>query len=141
ASADRIVIAAVLGLAAAGRYQVAYAVGGVGVALVTALNQAWGPLLLGAREHNRWDILTATSAVIHLVAGITAVTLALIAPLALLIAAPPSYGRSGLVPVVAIVAFSALPYAACGTYFQVVFVSGRTRVMAVAAPLAAALNI
>jgi O-antigen/teichoic acid export membrane protein len=141
ASADRILIVAILGLTAAGRYQVAYAVGGLGVALVTALNQAWLPLLLGAREHNRWEILTATSAVVHLVAGLAAVALALIAPLALLIAAPPSYGRSSLVPVAAIVAFSALPYATCGTYFQVVFVSGRTRVMAVAAPLAAAVNI
>jgi O-antigen/teichoic acid export membrane protein len=141
ASADRIIIVGILGLAAAGRYQVAYAVGGLGVALVTALNQAWLPLLLGAREDNRWEILRTTSAVVHLVAGITATMLALAAPLALLIAAPASYGRSGLVPVAAIVAFSALPYATCSTYFQAVFVSGRTRVMAVAAPVAAMVNI
>jgi O-antigen/teichoic acid export membrane protein len=140
-SADRIIIVGILGLAAAGRYQVAYAVGGLGVALVTALNQAWLPLLLGAREENRWEILRATSGVVHLVSGITAITLALAAPLALLIAAPASYGRSGLVPIAAIVAFSALPYATCSLYFQAVFVSGRTRVMAVAAPVAAAVNI
>jgi O-antigen/teichoic acid export membrane protein len=141
ASADRIIIVAILGLAAAGRYQVAYAVGGLGVALITAVNQAWLPLLLGARKENRWEILGATSAVVHLLAGIVAVALALASPLALLIAAPASYGRSGLVPVAAIVAFSALPYATCSTYFQAVFVSGRTRVMAVAAPVAAAVNI
>ncbi len=140
-SADRIIIVAILGLAAAGRYQVAYAVGGLGVALVTALNQAWLPLLLGAREENRWEILRATSAVVHLVAGITATTLALAAPLALAIAAPPSYGRHGLVAVAAIVAFSALPYATCSSYFHAVFVSGRTRVMAIAAPVAAVVNI
>jgi O-antigen/teichoic acid export membrane protein len=140
-SADRILIVGILGLAAAGRYQVAYAVGGLGVALVTALNQAWLPLLLGARDDGRWEILRATSAVVHLVAGITAITLALAAPLVLLVAAPPSYGRAGLVPVAAIVAFSAIPYATGSTYFQVVFVSGRTRVMAVAAPIAAAVNI
>ncbi len=141
ASADRILIVSILGLAAAGRYQVAYAVGGLGVSLIVGLNQAWLPLLLGAREENRWEILSATSAVVHVVAGITAIALALVAPLALLVAAPASYGRDALVPVAAIVAFSALPYASCGTYFQVVFVSGRTRVMAAAAPLAAALNI
>jgi O-antigen/teichoic acid export membrane protein len=141
ASADRILIVAILGLASAGRYQVAYAVGGLGVALITAVNQAWLPLLLGAREDTRWEILRATSEVVHLLAGITAVTLALAAPLALLLAAPASYGRSGLVPVAAVVAFSALPYATCSLYFQPVFVSGRTRVMAVAAPVAAAVNI
>jgi O-antigen/teichoic acid export membrane protein len=141
ASADRILIAGILGLAAAGRYQVAYAVGGVGVALVTALNQAWLPLVLGAREENRWDVLTATAAVVQLVSAIVAITLALLAPLALLLAAPSSYGRHSLVPVAALVAFAALPYATCSAYFQVVFVSGRTRVMAVAAPLAAAVNI
>jgi O-antigen/teichoic acid export membrane protein len=140
-SADRIIIVGILGLAAAGRYQVAYAVGGLGVALVTALNQAWLPLLLGARNESRWEILRATSAVVHLVAGIVAITLALAAPLALAIAAPPSYGRHGLVAVAAIVAFSALPYATCSTYFHAVFVSGRTRVMAIAAPVAAAVNI
>ena len=141
ASADRILIVGILGLASAGRYQVAYAVGGLGVALVTALNQAWVPLLLGARERGRWQILRATSAVVHVVAGIAGVTLALLAPLALVVAAPASYGRHALMPVAAIVAFSALPYATCSSYFQVVFVSGRTRVMAVAAPVAAAVNI
>jgi O-antigen/teichoic acid export membrane protein len=141
ASADRVVIVAALGLAAAGRYQVAYAIGSVGVALVVALNMAWLPLLLGASKESRWEILTATSRVVHLLAASVASLLALVAPLALLIAAPASYGRESLVPVAAIVAFSALPYATCGTYFQVVFVSGRTRIMAIAAPLAAAINI
>jgi O-antigen/teichoic acid export membrane protein len=141
ASVDRILIAAILGLAATGRYQVAYAVGGLGVALVTALNQAWLPVVLGAERESRWEILTATSRVVNLIAACVAIGLALLAPLGLLIAAPASYGRGSLVPVAAIVAFSAVPYATSGTYFQVVFVEGRTAVMALAAPLAAALNI
>lgn len=141
ASADRILIVAVLGLRAAGRYQVAYAVGGVGVAVIIALNQAWLPLSLGTRPHQRWEILAATSRVVQLAAGLIAVALALVAPLALVVAAPASYDRAGLVSTVAIVAFSAVPYATCGTYFQIVFVSGRTRVMALAAPVAAAVNI
>ena len=44
AAADRVLIVALLGLRAAGRYQVAYAIGGVGVAVITAINQAWLPL-------------------------------------------------------------------------------------------------
>jgi O-antigen/teichoic acid export membrane protein len=141
ASADRIVIAGVLGLAATGRYQVAYAVGSLGVALVTAINQAWLPVVLGAHAERRWEILTATSRVVYVVAAFVASALALAAPLGLLIAASASYSRASLVPVAAIVAFSAVPYATSGTYFQVVLVGGRTRVMAVAAPLAAVVNI
>jgi O-antigen/teichoic acid export membrane protein len=141
ASADRVLIAAILGLAAAGRYQVAYAVGGVGVALVTAMNQAWIPLLLGTGPESRWRVLTITSRALHVCAGLVASWLALAAPLALLVAAPPSYGRHGLVAVAAIVSFSALPYTTSGTYFQVVFLTGRTRIMALAAPLAALVNI
>jgi O-antigen/teichoic acid export membrane protein len=141
ASADRIVIAAVLGLAATGRYQVAYAVGGLGVAVVTALNQAWLPVVLGAPAQSRWDVLTATSRVVNVIAAMIASGLALLAPLGLLIAAPASYGRAALVPVAAIVAFSAVPYATSSTYFQIVFVRGRTGVMALAAPAAAAVNI
>ncbi len=141
ASADRVLIAAILGLAAAGRYQVAYAVGGIGVALITAMNQAWMPLLLGTSEENRWQILLVTSRALHICAGLVAGGLALVAPLALVLAAPASYGRHGLVAVAAVVAFSALPYATSGTYFQVVFLSGRTRIMALAAPLAALVNI
>ncbi len=141
AAADRIVIAAILGLAATGRYQVAYAVGGLGVALVTALNQAWLPVVLGAPVSSRWEVLTATSRLVNLIAAVIAAGLALVAPLGLLIAAPASYGRASLVPVAAIVAFSAVPYASSSTYFQIVFVRGRTGVMALAAPAAAAINI
>lgn len=141
AAADRIVIAAILGLAATGRYQVAYAVGGAGVSLITALNQAWLPVVLGTPERDRWDVLTATSRVVNLIGAVIAGALALLAPLALVIAAPASYGRGALVPVAAIVAFSAVPYATSGTYFQIVFACGRTGVMALAAPTAAVINI
>lgn len=140
-SIDRIVIGGVLGLAAAGRYAVAYAVGGIGVALVTAINQAWMPLLLSVPEADRWPVLEATSRTIHVLAAGAAAVLALLAPLGLLLAAPASYHRGKLVAVAAIVAASALPYATCGTYFQIVFLSGRTRVMAIAAPISAGLNI
>jgi len=56
-------------------------------------------------------------------------------------AAPPSYHRADLVPVAATVAFSILPYATMSTCFNALFVAGRTRIMAVAAPVAAALNL
>jgi O-antigen/teichoic acid export membrane protein len=138
---DRIVIASVLGLGATGRYQVAYQVGSVGVTLVTALNQAWIPLLLGADASRRWEILAVSSRAVHQLAAIVAGAVAVATPLGLLLAAPPEYDRTELVPVAAVVAFSILPYATLSTYFNVVFVAGRTRIMAVAAPAAAVLNL
>jgi len=140
-SADRLVIIAILGLAAAGRYQVAYAIGSISIALVASLNQAWMPLLLGAVESQRWEILAATSRTVHRMVAFVAGAIALGAPFALIVVAPNSYGRAGLVPVSAIVTFSVLPYVTCTTYFQAVFVKGKTRVMAIAAPIAAAANI
>jgi peptidoglycan/LPS O-acetylase OafA/YrhL/O-antigen/teichoic acid export membrane protein len=141
ASADRVAILAVLGLAAAGRYQVAYAIGSIGIALAIALNQAWLPLLLGIAEERRWEILTATSRSVHQIAAFVAATIALLVPLALLVAVPGSYGRMALVPVGAIVAFSVLPYVTGATYSQVLFLTGKTRLFALAAPLAAVVNI
>jgi O-antigen/teichoic acid export membrane protein len=135
-SVDRLVIGAVLGLAATGRYTVAYAVGGLGVALITAFNQAWIPLMLGTSAHERWPVLEATTRTLHVIAVAVAAALALLGPAGLALAAPRSYHLAQLIPVAAIIAGAALPYATCGTYFQVLFLSGRTRVMSYAAPAA-----
>jgi O-antigen/teichoic acid export membrane protein len=98
-------------------------------------------MLLGADASRRSEILAASSRAVHQFAAIVAGAVALATPLGLLFAAPPAYDRADLVPVAAVVAFSILPYATLSTYFNVVFVAGRTRIMAVAAPLAAALNV
>lgn len=140
-SADRVVIAAAMGLAAVGRYQVAYTVGAVGVALITALNQAWLPLLLGADEDERWEVVAQTSRAVHRLCLVAGGLLALAAPLALMVAAPPSYDRDALVPISAVVAFSVLPGATSSSFLNAMFVLGRTRIMLVATPLAVALNI
>jgi O-antigen/teichoic acid export membrane protein len=141
ASADRVAIAGILGLGAVGRYQVAYTVGAVGVSLITALNQAWLPVLLGAPDEERAEIIAATSRVVHKLCVVVASGLALAAPVALAVAAPASYDRPSLVPVSAVVSFSILPYATSSTFFNALFVAGRTRIMLVAAPLAVVANI
>jgi O-antigen/teichoic acid export membrane protein len=140
-SADRVAISHILGLGDVGRYQVAYAIGGLGVSLITALNQAWIPLLLGTSEEQRWDVLAATSRAVHHFAAIVASGLAIVAPLAMLVAAPASYGRGELASVSAVVAFSILPYATGATFLHGVFLEGRTKMMAVAAPLAVVVNV
>jgi O-antigen/teichoic acid export membrane protein len=141
AASDRLVVAALLGLPAAARYQVAYAVGGLGVTLITALNQAWLPLFLGASDLERWTVLAKTSVAVHRIAIGIAGALALLAPIGLAFAAPASYDRSSLVPVSAVIAASALPYATCSAYFHGLFFEASTRVMAISAPIAAGVNI
>ena len=140
-SADRVAIGRVLGLGDVGRYQVAYAIGGFGVSIITALNQAWLPLLLGAQREKRWEILRSTSRAVHRIGGLVAAAIALATPLGLLVAAPASYGRAELVSVSAVVAFSILPYATSCTFFHAIFLEGRTRIMALAAPLAVLINL
>jgi O-antigen/teichoic acid export membrane protein len=140
-SADRVAISRILGLGAVGRYQVAYAIGGFGVSMITALNQAWLPLLLGAEREQRWEILRSTSRAVHRIAALIAAAIALATPAGLLVAAPASYGRGELVAVSAVVAFSIVPYATSCTYFHAIFLEGRTKMMAVAAPLAVAVNL
>lgn len=141
ASSDRLVVAAILGLRAAARYQVAYVVGGLGVTLITALNQAWLPLFLGADDRGRWTVLAKTSVAVHRIAIGIAGALALLAPVGLAVAAPGSYDRGGLVAISAVVAASALPYATCSAYFHALFFEGSTLVMAIVAPVAAGVNI
>jgi O-antigen/teichoic acid export membrane protein len=140
-SADRVAIGRILGLDAVGRYQVAYAIGGFGVSIITALNQAWLPLLLGAARERRWEILHSTSRAVHLIAALVAAAIAIATPLGLLVAAPASYGRGNLVAVSAVVAFSILPYATSCTFFHAIFLEGRTKIMALAAPLAVLVNV
>jgi O-antigen/teichoic acid export membrane protein len=140
-SADRVAIGRILGLDAVGRYQVAYAIGGFGVSIITALNQAWLPLLLGAEREKRWEILRATSRAVHRTGGLVAAAIALATPLGLLVAVPASYGRGELVAVSAVVAFSILPYATSCTFFHAIFLEGRTKIMALAAPLAVLVNV
>ncbi len=140
-SADRVVIIALLGLAAAGRYQVAYAIGSLGVALATAVNAAWMPMLLAVDEKDRWEILAATSRVVHWFGALVSSGLAMGAPLILSLAAPASYRPGQLVAVSAVVAPSALVYMTSSTYFAVLFLVGRTGAMVIAAPLAALANI
>jgi O-antigen/teichoic acid export membrane protein len=140
-SADRVAIGRILGLGDVGRYQVAYAIGGFGVSIITALNQAWLPLLLGAEREKRWEILRSTSRAVHRIGALVAAAIALATPLGLLVAAPASYGRGALVAVSAVVAFSILPYATSCTFFHAIFLEGRTKIMALAAPLAVIVNV
>lgn len=140
-AADRVVVERLEGLASAGAYYAAYAVGSLAIFLVAALNSAWGPILYGSAEEERWPFLADSTVAIGRVIGFAVATVALGAPIALAIFAPGDYDLEGLGSVSALVAASALPYVFYIAVSNAIIWRGRTMILAWTTPLIAAVNI
>lgn len=140
-AADRIVVERIDGLASAGAYYAAYAVGSLAIFLVAALNSAWGPILYGSAEEDRWSFLADSTVEIGRVISFAVATAALGAPIALAVFAPSDYGLEGLGSVSALVAASALPYLFYSAVANVIVWRGRTVILAWTTPLIAMINI
>jgi O-antigen/teichoic acid export membrane protein len=110
---DRLVVLRYLGQAAVGRYQIAYNAAGIIILLLSVLNQAWEPTIYAAKDEGlRRSILARSRDQLFYLEVPLILGVALGAPIALRILAPPSFHPAGLVDVVALVAISAIPYAA-----------------------------
>lgn len=140
-AADRIVIQHQRGLADVGRYQLAYVVGTVAITLVSALNNAWAPIVYGAADHERWEVLARTSAVLLTVGSLLGGCVALLAPVALDVVAGEGYRVDELTSVTAVLAVAIVPMLLYQSHVQVLFQRGRTGTLGWASPLAAAVNI
>lgn len=138
---DRIIVQRELGLEAVARYQVAYLIGALGLTLVSALNNAWAPLVYGAPNERRWSVLAETSAAVYRLAGIVVAGIAIGGPLALAVMAPGSYRSADTTTVTGVVSLSTIVYVAYFANAHVIFHSRRARSLAWATPLSAALNI
>jgi O-antigen/teichoic acid export membrane protein len=138
---DRVVIERLEGFASVGRYQIAYVIGSLGFMLVSAVNQAWAPIIYKAEEAVRWRILSDTSVTLLAMATLIGGALALSAAPILTIFAPPDYRLEELAPVSIIVAASIVPFTVYTAYVHPLVWLARTRIMAVITPVAAALNI
>ena len=138
---DRVVIESTKGLDAVGRYQVAYQIGAVALAIVAAFSPAWEPIVFAQSEERRWQTLADTRAVLYRAAGMLVAALAIGAPVALLITAPSDYQPSDLNPATSIVALSAIPMISYMASYYVLIWVGRTAMMAWSTPLAAAANL
>jgi O-antigen/teichoic acid export membrane protein len=141
AAGDRVIVERLEGLAAVARFHVAYIAGSLGIFLLSALNNAWSPVVFGARDEDRWQVLADTSAAVWRVGALAAGALALGAPAGLLVLAPASYDRAALAEVTAIVAASAIPMVLYLSNVHIVFWLARTGVLAWVTPLSAAANI
>jgi O-antigen/teichoic acid export membrane protein len=138
---DRTVIQHVDGSAPVGRYQVAYTVGALGLTLVTAIANAWTPIVFRATDSMRWQVHRETLSAVQTVAASTAAGLALVGPPLLVLATPASYHEQSLKGVVAFVALSTLPWVVYGSGMQVLLWKKRTRSLTWITPLAALVNL
>ena len=138
---DRVIVERLLGLAAVGRYHLAYALGALGLVVLNAVNNAWAPVVFRASPEDRWRVLSDTSVVFVWLASLLAAVLAAGAPLVLAVLAPPDYDLDTLAPVSAIVAGSVIPWAIYTAHSQVQLWVGRTGMLAIATPAAAAVNV
>ena len=138
---DRVVIQALLGSSAVGRYQSAYLAGALTISLLVGLNNAWAPLIHGAEPEARWSLLAETTGTVVKVAAFLGLGMALVAPVVMRVFVPPEYGRDELADVVAVVAASTVAYATYLAAVHVLFQKKRTLSLMVITPLTAAANI
>jgi len=138
---DRVVIERLLGLADVGRYELAYQVGSLALVLVTSVNNAWAPMIYGAAEEDRWQILRVTTASVDQVTAPMIGVLCFAGPFALRILAPASYDLQGLKAVIAVVAGATIAYVHYLANVHIVFQQRRTVVLAWSTPLAAVVNV
>ncbi len=138
---DRFVIQAISGSSAVGKYQIAYAFGSIGNALVTALQNAWIPITFAASEGVRWASLADTAATVTRLTAFTCGFLALVADAAFSVIVPDSYSPHLLAEVAALVALTSLPVAAYLSRSQVLYWTKHTRPLLWITPPTAAFNL
>ncbi len=138
---DRVLVQRFEGLGPVARYQVAYLVGALGLTVAGALNNAWAPLIYGAGDQRRWQVLADTTGALYRLAGVVVCGVALGAPIALIAFAPSSYDPRALTPVCAVVALSLVPFVGYLAEAHPIFYLRKVWSLAWATPLAAAVNI
>lgn len=142
AAADRLVIHADLGARTTSHYAVASNIGSFTLALLGFLDFVWLPRLFAIKdEAARRRVLGASRNGLYVLGAGFAIAIAYASPVILLIWCPPSYPRASLIPVIAIIAASALPFADGVVYTQALILTGRTRAVAIATVVAAVLNL
>ncbi len=138
---DRVVIERMLGLEAVGRYQIAYLVGSLGIVALLAVNNAWSPMVLGAAPGRQASVLAETGALMFRIAALIGGAIALGAPVAVRLLAPPSYRFDELARVGSVVALATLPMAVYLGGSLVAMIGRETRLLAISTMTGATANI
>lgn len=139
---DRLVIQSVLGATEVGRYQIAYNVGNVAILLLGLASAAWAPQISAVRdEAQRWALIARSRDALFRLMVPVVLGMTLGAPLALTIAAPESFRPDELVLVAFLVAAAGFPVLVGNASARELIVRERTRSLAVAAIVAAVVNV
>ena len=140
-SGDPLLVSRLLDPAAAGRYQVAMMLGLAPLALLSGINNAWSPAIMGAPSEDRWALLARTIRPILWVAVVCALGVALLAPLSVHLLAPPAYGHRVLAQLAQVMALCGISQVLYLGASVVIFTQKRTTALAVTTPLAALLFV
>lgn len=140
-SGDPLILSRLIEPAAAGRYQVSMMLGLAPLALLTGINNAWAPAVMGARSEERWALLARTVRPILWVSVVCALGVALLAPLAVHLLAPPQYGHHVLAQLAQVMVLCGISQVVYMGASSVIFNQKRTTALAITTPLAALLFV
>ena len=141
-AADRLVIQAHLGSVQTGRYQAAYNVGAMPIILLGLLNTVWMPRVFALKDDKaRAALLAASRDAVFRVLAPVVIGLSIAAPVVLRVWVPASYHPDRLLPVVAVVVVSAVPYAHTMSSQRSMLAAGNTWALAWSILVAAAVNL
>lgn len=138
---DRILIQAISGSSAVGKYQIANAFGTLVVGFLVALQNAWIPITFGASEEQRWATLAEIAALVTRLAALGAGVLALLALPVLKIVVPGGYDPEHLADVASVAVLASLPTVAFIAHGQVLLWTKHTKPLILISPAAAVLNL
>jgi O-antigen/teichoic acid export membrane protein len=138
---DRIVIQAISGSSAVGKYQIANAFGTLVVGFLVALQNAWLPITFGASKNQRWVTLAEIAALVTRLAALGAGVLALLALPVLKLVVPGDYDPEHLADVASVAVLASLPVVAFIAQGQVLLWTKHTKPLILISPAAAALNL
>jgi O-antigen/teichoic acid export membrane protein len=140
-SGDPLILVRLLDPADAGRYQVAMMLGIAPLAVLSGINNAWAPAIMGAKAEDRWSFLARTVRPILWVAAVCTLGVALLAPLAVRLLSPPEYGHATLARLAQVIALCALSQVIYLGASSVIFNEKRTTALAITTPLATLLFV
>jgi O-antigen/teichoic acid export membrane protein len=142
AASDRLVIQADLGARTTSHYAVASNIGSFTIGLLGFLDFVWLPRLFAIKDTAaRRLVLGASRDGLYVLGAAFAIAIAYAAPVILWIWCPPSYHPHTLLPICAVIAASALPFADGVVYTQALILAGRTTAVAAATIVAAVMNL
>lgn len=138
---DRVIIERLLGLDAVGRYQVTYMIGSLGIVLMLAVNNAWGPMVFAAPDGTAESTLARTTLLASRLAFRVMLGLVAGGPILLSVIAPDAYQLEDLMGTMTLIALSTLPLTFYLAGNHLALLTRQTSRLAIATAFAASANV